>query len=645
MIKVLSPPADEPLRNVVYTKTGTSGHSASIYSISREHVGDEGLVDGSALPLPILHTSFVTTAESPEKPVAIVESSEVIAPLSSMSPSMSASPKDTLAGEDAYRPWTTDYVPSQVPISGLDTKGMSEWGTMALNSADRLQQPSIKEAINISPGSSSTVTGESTSYDTNRGNSRHIPIPAVGSPQTPASEGAQRHTTAPNAASVILQPHNYIGLSIYATHETRPDGIMHTHVEETQADTILSNLESQILLEGGASGLPDPIDTGAAHVLTTILPSSEEPSEPSVLPLASLALGPRPYPAIPDTGEPFDIASLFLSELGRISPEGNPSTAGVSNLLISGKHATDILGPGELSHSTVKTYQKAAIGPATSVENFPDHQSYYTASTPRPGSAPHSNKVASILHHFDTDAPGAVPLLRIGQTTLSSSSAVDSYRLSDFHHLTTRLQSIAGSFQNTIGTIESSTASISSSGSSGQKILPATKIDVSRKPAPNSNTPGSKSVSGLTAGLALAKDSQILSSTWTTGLGGHSTENIGQPDATNLAGSLPSSLSENSGRSTDVAPETSAGAPFPGGSVTSDALHNAAASHNVNKRSALFSIGAISGAVCLFAAIFEWARRRSAGRRTIQIEYMKTQELRWRDPNRSYFSLDSSTQL
>lgn len=645
MIKVLSPSAEKPLRNVVYTKPGTSGHSASVYSISREQVGDGNLVDGSALPLPILHTSFVTTAERPEKPVTIVKSSKVITPLSSTSLSMSANPKDTLAGEDADRPWTMDYVPPQVPISRLGTKGMSEWGTMALNSADRHQQPSVKEAINISPGSSSTVTGESMSYDTHCGKSQHIPIPAVGLPQTPASEGAQRHTTAPTAVSATLQSQNYIGLSIFATHETRLDGIMHTHVEETQANTILSNLESQILLEGGASGSPDPIDTGAAHVLTTMLPSLEEPSEPSVLPLASLALGPRPYPAIPDTGEPFDITSLFISELGQISLEGNPSTAGVGNLLISGKHAMDILGPGELSHSTVKIYQKAAISPATSVENFPDHQSYYTASTPRPGSAPHSNKVASILHHFDTDAPGAAPLLQIGQTTLSSSSAVDSYRLSDFHHLTTRLQSIAGSFQKTIGTMESSTASISSGGSSGQKILPATKIDVSQKPVPNSNTPGSKSVSGLTAGLALAKDSQILSSTWTTGLGGHSAENIGQPDATNLEGSLPSSLSENSGRSTDVAPETSAGAPSPGGSITSDALHNAAASHTVNKRSALFSIGAISGAVCIFAAIFEWAQCWSASRQTIQIEYMKTQKLQWRDPNRSYFSLDSSTQL
>lgn len=628
-----------------FTKTGTSGHPASVYSISKDQVGGGSLLDGSALPLLILHTSFMTTAERPEKPVTIVESSEVIAPFSSISPSMSANPKDTLAGEDADRLWTTEHVPSQVPISGLGTKGTSERITMALNSADRLQQPSVKEAVNVSPGNSSTVTGESTSYDTHRDNSRHVPIPAAGSPQTPASEGAQRHTTAPNAAPATFQSQNYIGLSIFATHETRPDGIMHTHVEETQADTILSNLESQILLEGGASGLPDPIDTGAAHVLTTMLPSSEEPSEPSVLPLSSLALGPRPYPAIPDTGELFDIASLFVSELGRISPEGNPSTAGVGNLLTSGKHATDILGPGELSHSTVKTYQKAAIGPATSVEIFPDHQSYYTASTPRPGSASHSDKVASILHHFDTDAPGAVPPLRIGQTTLSSSSAVDSYRLSDFHHLTTRLQSIAGSFQNTIGTTESSTASISSSGSSGQKILPATKIGVSQEPAPNSNTPGSKSVLGLTAGLALAKDSQIMSSTRTTGLDGHSTENIGQPDATSLEGSLPSSLSENSGRSTSVAPETSAGEPSPGGSVTSDPLYNAAASHTVNKRSALFSIGAISGAVCLFAAIFEWARRRSASRRTIRIEYMKTRELRWRDPNRSYFSLDSSTQL
>ena len=642
MIKVLSPLADEPLRNVVYTKTGTSGHSASVYSMSKEQVGDGGLVDGSALPLSTLHTSFMTTAERPENPVTIVKPSEVIAPFSSISPSMSANPKDTLAGEDADRLWTTEYVRSQVPISGLGTKGTSERGTMALNSADRLQQPSVKEAVNISPGHSSTVTGESTSYDTHRDNSRHIPIPAAGSPQTPASEGAQRHnTTAPDPASITLQSQNYIGLNIFATPETRLDDIMHTHAEETQAITLLSDLESQAFLEEGASGLSVPIDTGVAHFRTTVLPSSEKPS---VLPLTSLALGPRPYPAIPDTDEPFEIASLFFSELGRINPEANPSTTGVGNLLISGKHATDILGPEELSHSMVNTYRKAAIGPATFVKIFPDHQPYYTASTPRPGSASHSNKVASILYHFDPDVPGAVPLLRTGQTTLSSSSSVDLYKLSDFHHLTTRLQSIAGSFQNTIGTIESSTASISSSGSSGQKILPATKIDVSRKPAPNSNTPGSKSVSGLTAGLALAKDSQILSSTWTTGLGGHSTENIGQPDATNLAGSLPSSLSENSGRSTDVAPETSAGAPFPGGSVTSDALHNAAASHNVNKRSALFSIGAISGAVCLFAAIFEWARRRSAGRRTIQIEYMKTRELRWRDPNRSYFSLDSSTQ-
>lgn len=151
----------------------------------------------------------------------------------------------------------------------------------------------------------------------------------------------------------------------------------------------------------------------------------------------------------------------------------------------------------------------------------------------------------------------------------------------------------------------------------------------------------SKSVSN-TARIVSEKNRQFpSSSTWTTASGDHSTEKNGQPDVTNLEGPLPSVLSENSGRSTTVVPETSAGTYSPGRSVSPDALRDAAASHTVNKRGVLASIGAVSGAVCLFIAIFEWARRRIVARGTMQIRHMKTRDQRWRVPYRSYFSLDS----
>lgn len=573
-----------------------------------------------------LQTSYVTTAESSEKPVTIVKSSKVITPLSRTSQSMPADPKNTILGEDADTPWTTDYVQSQVTISGIDIEGLSELSTKA----DRSQQPSVKEATNISAGVPSTVIGESLSYNTHHGNSQNIPLTAVGSSQTLTSVGGERHTTAPNAALLSFQTHDHIGLSIYATQKTRLDGIMRTYAEETQSDIILFNLESQTFFEGGAPGLPDAIDTSAAHVLINIFPSSEEPS---VLPLESLAFGPRPDSAIPDTGESSGIISHFFSELGQMTSEDSHNTISVNNLFMSGKHATDSPEPESLSHSMVGTYKKAAIGPATAITSSPNRQPYYTANTPRTSSVSHS-KVTSMS--------GTVPLLRAGEAALTPLSGFN-YRLSDFQHLTTRPQWISISLHNTIRTIESSTA-IPFRGSSGQKIEPATKTDVFQKSTQKFHILESESVSSTT-GLILAKDSQALSSTWTIGPSGQSMGNIGKSDATNLENPLPSTLSENSGRTTNVASETSAETPSSDRLITSDALHDAAGSHTANKKSALASIGAILGAVCLFVVIFEWARRRRVGRSTTQIGQLKARELRWQNPNRSYFSLDSSTQL
>ena len=380
----------------------------------------------------------------------------------------------------------------------------------------------------------------------------------------------------------------------------------------------------------------DRIGTGAAHVLSNTLPN---PEGPSALPFVSLAFGPRPYSTIPDTGKSLGITLFFFPELGRITSQNDPSTTSLDTLFIYGEHVTDKPRPEGLSRSTVKLQQTEAIGSTTATTSSSDPWSYFTLSTPTTSGASRS-KAASILHHLDADAPGTVPLLRTGEMALAPSSFVNLYRLSHFPYLNKLPQLTPGSSQKIIRTMESTTA-ISFRSSFRQKIQPGIKTDVFPEPTPKFHFLESKSVPN-TARIVSEKNRQFPSScTWTTASGDHSTEKNRQPDVTNLEGPLPSVLSENSGRSTTVVPETSAGIYSPGRSVSPDALRDAAASHTVNKRGALASIGAVSGAVCLFIAIFEWARRRIVARGTMQIHQMKTRDRRSRDPNRSYFSLDS----
>ena len=533
---------------------------------------------------------------------------------------LSSNHKDAILGEGADIPWMMHNIQSQVPIPGLDTEGLSELGTKTVNSADRLQQHSVRGPTSINAGRSSTITDKLMSYNTHHHNSQHIPITTVSPTQMPAL--GKKGTTAHNTPFVTFRSHYSIGLGIDATHDFNLNDIIHTQ-EETQVDTLFLNQGSQSLFQGGATGSPGKIGT-AATALSSALQNSEEPS---MLLLTSHAFKPNPYSTISDNSEPLEITSLFFPELMRITSQDSLSTAGVEDSFISGKLAMDSPGPEGRSCSTVKTYQEAASA---------DHQPYFIASTPITGSASHS-KAVLILHTSDTDQPGTISLLQTQETALFPSPVVDSYGLSSFQHLATRSQFTPGLFQN-IGAMKSSTA-ISFRGSSGQKIQSAIETDTYLEHTPNLYTFESKSVLN-TAGMAFAKDNQIQSSTWTSAPGSHSM-NSGQPDATNLEFPLPSILSDSTGSSTNVVPETCAGVPSPGGSVSSNALHDAAASYTVNKRSALVSIGVISGAACLSLAIFEWARRRSIGRGNIQVDHMKARNLRRRDPNRSYFSLDS----
>lgn len=300
-----------------------------------------------------------------------------------------------------------------------------------------------------------------------------MPITTVGPTQMP--ELGKRHTTAHNTAFGTFRPQYNIGLGIDAGHDFKLNDIMHTHVEETQVDTVFLNQESQSLFQGGAPGSPGKIGTAAPALSSTL----QNPEEPSMLLLTSHAFKPRPYSTISDNGESLEITSLFFPELRRITSQDSLSTAGVEDSFISGKHAINSPGPEGRSCSTVNTYQEAAST---------DCQPYFIASTTGTSSVSHS-KAALILHTLDTDQPGKIPLLQTQETALFPSPVVDSYRLSSFQNLATRSQFTPGSFQN-IEAEESSTA-ISLRGSSGHKILSVIKTDTFLESTPNLYTFGS----------------------------------------------------------------------------------------------------------------------------------------------------------
>ncbi|OJZ82092.1 hypothetical protein ASPFODRAFT_37224 [Aspergillus luchuensis CBS 106.47] len=86
---------------------------------------------------------------------------------------------------------------------------------------------------------------------------------------------------------------------------------------------------------------------------------------------------------------------------------------------------------------------------------------------------------------------------------------------------------------------------------------------------------------------------------------------------------------------------TEHGAATKGPLVSVSGVDNAAASYTPSKRSIIISVGVVSTSACLFLLIFKWAKRRNLKRGVMLNKHSAVQKPQPRDPNRSYFSIDS----
>lgn len=86
---------------------------------------------------------------------------------------------------------------------------------------------------------------------------------------------------------------------------------------------------------------------------------------------------------------------------------------------------------------------------------------------------------------------------------------------------------------------------------------------------------------------------------------------------------------------------TEHGAATKGPPVSVSGVDSAAASYTPSKKSIIISVGVVSTSACLFLLIFKWAKHRNLKRGVMLNEHSAAQKSQPRDPNRSYFSIDS----